>query len=561
VTTTPAGTQATRPAVPGAPASRADDRPPDAAPFAGTGTLLRFHLRRDRAMIGSWVAVVALFVLMTAAAFADTYQTTAERIPFARTVTSNSGLIALTGKPFDLLTTGGLTAWRIGGFAAALAGIMSYLLVVRHTRAEEETGRLELVAAAAVGRRAPLTSALLVTALADATLALAVAVPMAAAGLPVAGSVALGLAVGTAGWLFGAVAAVAAQLTQTGRAANGLAATVLGASYVVRGVADSAGPEWLGWLSPLGWAARTRPFAAERWWVFALPLVLSVLLVSLAVALNERRDLGEGVIPSRPGRPAAAPALNGSLALAWRLQRGSLLGWAAGFAVLGTIYGSIAETAADIFRDSPQLAETLQQFGIDPDTAVDSYLASTMGIGGIVAAGYAVQATLRLRGEEAGGSAESLLSAPLGRVRWAAGHLSVALLGSALLVVVMGLMSGVAHGLAAGDVRGEAGRMVVAGLGQVPAVWVFAGIGLALFGLLPHGTPLSWAAVVAGFLITWIGPAVNLPQWALDVSPFTHLPSLPVADPTVTPYAWLLAAAAALVVVGLAALRRRDLPL
>jgi len=547
-----------RPAT-GAPARR-EDRPPDAAPFAGTGTLLRFHLRRDRLMIGSWVAVIAVFAIFTAVAFADTYKTVAERIPFARTIEHNAGLVAVTGKPFDLLSTGGLTAWRIGGYCAALAAIMSYLLVVRHTRAEEESGRLELVGAAAVGRRAPLTAALLVAGVANTALAVIVAVALSAGRLPVGGAVALGLSLAAAGLVFATVAGVTAQLTQTGRAANGLAATVLGVAYVLRGVGDSTGPDWLSWVSPIGWSSRVRPFADERWWVFALPLALGVVALGLAYALNDRRDLGEGVIPTRPGRPEASPALNGSLALAWRLQRGAMIGWTVSFALLGVLYGSIAESAADLLRD-PQLAKTLARLGIDASTAVDSYLATTLGFGGIVAAGYAVQAVLRLRGEEASGTAESLLATPLARVRWAAGHLSAALAGSALLVGVMGLAAGVAHGLAVGDVGHEASRMLVAGLGQVPAVWVFAGIGVALFGLLPQRTSLSWAAVVAAFALTWIGPAVKLPQWALDVSPFTHLPQLPGGDATVTPYAWLLAVAAALTAVGLAALRRRDLPL
>ena len=45
---------------------------------------------------------------------------------------------------------------------------MSILLVVRHTRADEETGRAELVGAGVVGRHAPLAAALVVAAIADA---------------------------------------------------------------------------------------------------------------------------------------------------------------------------------------------------------------------------------------------------------------------------------------------------------------------------------------------------------------------------------------------------------
>jgi ABC-2 type transport system permease protein len=555
----PAGTAAPA-AAPGAPGAPDRAARPGAAPFAGTGTLLRFHLRRDRVMIASWVTVIALFVWATASAFADTYPTVADRVPFANTIRNNTGLIALTGKPFDLLTTAGLTAWRIGAFCGAMAAIMSYLLVTRHTRAEEETGRLELVGAAAVGRRAPLTAALLVAVVANAAMAVLVAVPMAAAGLPAAGSVALGLSFAAAGLVFAGVAAVSAQLTQTARAANGLAATVLGVAYVLRGVGDSTGPGWLSWLSPLGWPLQSRPYADERWWVLAIPLVVGVVLLAVGYALNAGRDLGEGVIPTRPGRESASPALSGSLALAWRLQRGALIGWSVGFAALGTTYGSIAESAADILKDSPQLADTLRQLGLDPDIAVDSYLATTTSIGGIIGAAYVVQSVLRLRGEETGGTAETLLATSLGRVRWAAGHLSVALLGSALLVSLLGLMAGLAHGIATDDVRGEVPRLLAAGAAQAPAVWVFAGIGIALFGLWPGRTAASWAAVVAGFVLTWIGPAMNLPQWVLNLSPFTHLPRLPIDPATPAPYLWLLAVSAVLLTAGLAGLRHRDLP-
>jgi putative exporter of polyketide antibiotics len=74
--------------------------------------------------------------------------------------TAGSGsLRALYGPVFDT-GIGGLTAWRTMAFGAALSGLMAILLVVRHTREEEEAGRLELVGAGAIGRRAPLAAAL-----------------------------------------------------------------------------------------------------------------------------------------------------------------------------------------------------------------------------------------------------------------------------------------------------------------------------------------------------------------------------------------------------------------
>ena len=55
---------------------------------------------------------------------------------------------------------GAVTAWRYGIWAAIFAALMAIFLVVRHTRADEEAGRLELVGSAAVGRLAALTAAL-----------------------------------------------------------------------------------------------------------------------------------------------------------------------------------------------------------------------------------------------------------------------------------------------------------------------------------------------------------------------------------------------------------------
>ena len=53
---------------------------------------------------------------------------------------------------------GALIAWRYLAYAALDAALMSIFLVIRHTRADEEAGRLELIGSTAVGRHAPLRS-------------------------------------------------------------------------------------------------------------------------------------------------------------------------------------------------------------------------------------------------------------------------------------------------------------------------------------------------------------------------------------------------------------------
>ena len=116
----------------------------------------------------------------------------------------------------------------------------------------------------------------------------------------------------------------------------------------------------------------------------------------------------------------------------------------------------------------------------------DTYFAAIMGLLGLVAAGYAIGAALRLRGEEASARVEPVLASPVSRWRWAASHLSFAILGPVLLTGAAGIAAGLAYGLSTGDVGHDLRRVLSQALVQLPAVWVLVGISAALFGLLPR---------------------------------------------------------------------------
>ena len=530
------------------------------AALAGARVLTRIALRRDRVVLPASVAAIAGMVIVTAASFASLYPTVRERVAFAGDVNANAGLRALYGPVFDPTTIGGLTAWRMGVFGAIGAALLSLLLVVRHTRAEEESGRLELIGAGAVARPAPLAAALATVAAADLALALLTALGLLLVGEPLAGSLALGLAFALTGWVFAAVAAVAAQVTASARLANGIACAVLGAAFLLRAAGDAAGddgPGWLTWCSPLGWAEQVRPYAGDRWAVLLAPLAATALLTAAAFALGGRRDLGGALVGERPGPPRASARLGSAMALAIRLQRGALIGWGTGLALAGAAFCGLADSVASLFDDNADLTELFQRLG-GVSGVVDAYLSSMAGLIAIVAAAYATQAVLRLRHEEAAGRAEPLLAAPVTRLRWALGHLLFAFAGSALLLLAAGLCGGVAYGLAAGDLGGQLGRVTAAMAAQAPAAWVVAGLAVALVGLLPRRATLSWAALVAFVLLGQIGPLLELPRWALDCSPFTHAPKLPGGDADPVALLGLTAVAAALTAAGLAGLRRRD---
>jgi putative exporter of polyketide antibiotics len=529
--------------------------------LAGTGGLVRLALRRDRFLLPLWVVLIPLVLASVVSATEEVYPNAAARVAYAATAASNPTFLALYGPVYDT-SLGGIIAERLGGLRVVVA-VISLLLVIRHTRTEEDMGRRDLVGSAVVGRHAGLLSALVVAVAANLGLAALTALLMSAQGLPVAGSIALGLSFALPGCVFAGVAAVTAQLTESAGGARGIAFLVLGVAFVLRVAGDIGGggdgSTWPSALSPLGWAQEVRSYGDERWWLFAVAAGVVVVLAAAAIMLSARRDVGAGVLPVRLGPAEAAPALRSPLALAWRLHRGLLFGWTIGLAFLGVVYGSLADSAEQMVEDSPQLRQVIEGLGGTGGMA-DLMLSTMLGIIAVIASAYAVQATLRMRTEETVERAEPLLATSVSRWRWAGSHLLFALLGPTIGMAVAGVTAGLAHGLRIGDVDGQLLRVAAGGVVQVPALWVLSGIAVAAFGLLPRlSAAFAWGAFALFLFLGQVGAMLRLDQWMLDVSPFTHVPRLPGGEFTATPVLVLLAITVALIAAGLAGFRRRDI--
>ena len=516
--------------------------------LTGTGALAKLAGRRDRIMLPAWIYILTALVAGTAYSFRKLYPTAAGREQFAAAAGHNPSLLSLYG-PLYGNSLGSLTAWRYGGFAALGAGLMSIFIVIRHTRADEETGRIELVGSAAVGRHAALTAALVMSA------------ALIALGLPAAGAISLALAIAGCGLVFTAVAAVTAQLADSARSARGLAIGVLGVVYLLRAVGDSAGargPGWLTWLSPIGWAELIRSFGAIRWWILALPLATTVVLGIAAGLLAAHRDYDAGLLPRRPGPPQAARSLRSPLALAWRLQRATLLGWVSGALIYGVIIGSAAKGITGLLG-SAEIRRILVKLG-GSAALTNAYLAAIMSFTGLIAAGYAISAVLRLRSEETDGRADPLLATSVSRISWGLSHLLVAAGGTILILAATGLGTGLGYVSRSPGGGSELAQLVGAGLAQVPAALVIAGLAAALSGLAPRFCAAGgWTALGIVVLMLFLGASLQLSHWVLDISPFTHTPKLPGGAVSAAPLVWLSAIAVALAVVGLLGLRRRDI--
>lgn len=522
--------------------------------LVGTATLARFTIRRDRVRIAVWIAALVGLVYAGAASTKGIYPTQADLDQAAALSRGSPVALAFNGPDQALDTLGGQVAFQIGASTLVLVGLMTLLLTSRWTRGEEESGRLELVRSMPVGRHAPVAAALAVVLGVNAVVAALVTVSLATLGLPVAGSVAMGLSFLTMGLVFAGVTAVTTQVSENTRVAGGLAGAVLAASFVLRAVGD-VGDGTLSWLSPIGWSQKLRPFAGEAWWALAVPLVATVALAAATRFLAARRDFGAGLVAPRPGPVRAAPLLGHPVGLAVRLERGAVFWWSVAVVVMGAAYGSLTNEVEQFVSDNDALQEMIARSG--GGSLTESYLGTSMLILALLAAGYAVQSVLRPRAEEQAGRAEAMLATRLGRVRWMAGHVAVTAVGCAVVLGVAGL----ATGLTAAAVMGDSGlvlRVTGAGLAYLPATWVVVGLGAALMGFAPRATAALWAVLAGAFVIGFLRELLDLPDWVADLSPFEHTPRLPAVDVAVTPLVVMTAIAVGLAAVGFAGFRRRD---
>ncbi|MFC7483458.1 hypothetical protein ACFQX7_30410 [Luedemannella flava] len=126
-------------------------------------------------------------------------------------------------------------------------------------------------------------------------------------------------------------------------------------------------------------------------------------------------------------------------------------------AVWGGVLGGSAKGIGDAKLDNAKIADLLSRLG-GSAAIVDAYLGAVLGITGLVVAAYTVQATLRLRGEEAAGRLEPLLATRTRRVQWALSHLAFAVVGTALLLAVAGPPAGSRTGRRSATSAGRRGR-------------------------------------------------------------------------------------------------------
>jgi ABC-2 type transport system permease protein len=523
--------------------------------LTGTTDLARFIIRRDRIRMVIWIASIVVLGGLTVAGIKGLFPTQAALVQTAAATQHNAAAIAFNGPAQGLNTVGGQVAFQFGAGGLVLVALMNLFMIGRLTRGEEESGRLEMVRSLPVGSHAPTIAASLIVAAMNVIVGVLTGAVLIGLGLPFGGSLVFGVSFILVGFFFAAIALVAAQMTENTRVVYGATGAVLGAAYVLRAIGD-IGDGTASWFSPIGVAQKTRPYAGETWWPFLLLIAATGVLIAAAIVLAGRRDLGSGLVAPRPGSPTASRTLGHPLGLAFRLQRGTLIGWGIGVLVGAVAYGWIAPTIDTFVGQNKALADLLAGGG--GASLTDSFFAYSFRTVALVGSGFAVQSVLRLRSEETGLRAESVLATPVSRWSWAASHLTVAFAGSLVLLIIAGLASGLTYGATGGDTN-YVPRLLGAALVYAPPMWLMVGLTMALVGLVPRWAALSWAVFAACLVVGFLGPVLQLPTWLQQLSPFQRMPELPAAAFTALPLITVTAIATAFTLVGLGGLRRRDI--
>lgn len=537
---------------------RRGSRSPASSPLAGTATMVRFALRRDRVRLPVWVLAHGLLVLYIGAALPQIAPQEQDLGELTVLLSQPVGRM-FTGPAFGMQDPSYETFFAAGymPYLFILAALMNIFLIIRHTRTEEQSGRAELIRAAVTGRHTALTAALVVACVANTAAAALVVVLTLAVGYATTGSVLVGIAAGLTGMAFAGVAAVTAQLSEFSRPAAGVAGAVLAAAFVLRALGDMAeiGGSALSWASPLGWAAQTAPYVHDRWAPLLLLAGLAAMTAALAYVLQDRRDFGAGLVRPRPGAARAHPALGHPWGLAARLQRGGLLGWGTGIVLLGVVDGAFTQAMIDAGEGMPEQLRAV--FG--SDALVEGYTAFLGSFMVLFVCGYAVFGMQTLRSEEDSGRTDAVLATPVSRLSYVGAHVASIAMGALLIVVLTGLGTGAAAAVVTGD-GSLVGEVLAAHLAVLPGALAVLGLCTLLYGGWPRAMALlGWTAVAVMGVFELFGDLLDLPETLLALHPLHHLASVPVEDFAAVPYVLVAGAAALLALLGLMALRRRQL--
>ena len=535
---------------------------PPAGPLSHLRTYSRFTWQRNWLRLLVWALVIVGLVGFVAAYYMRLFGHDDTALKEFGDLAAQPPLNALVGTISNPYVLGGALWCKSWMFAALMLQIGMLYLTTRNLRGDEDAGRAELMRAYPLGLHARLAATVWISCLACLVIGLVSGPIIAVTFAPSpydgssAGAYVFGLSVATMGILGVGIGALTNQLASSNGAANGLGVGIIAVFYVLRMLGDMNGTPALIWASPIGWGQKADPWGADRVWPLVLQVVLAAVCVAIAWVIEQRRDLGAGLIAQRAGSSRASRLTRTALGLGLRTQRASLIAWLVVVIITGDLLGGVVQKMADLIASTPEAFVLAGSGG----AVLDGTVALMGGIMALAISAFSIQSVSTLRADEEAGLAEAQLAGSVSRIGWALRRLAIALVATVLLLVIAGGVMGAAYVQAGGDASWTT-TCVQAVLIYLPAVALLMSVVVLGLGWWPRqAVAVSWIVLGAMFAVMIVGVALNIPQRVLNLMPFQALPAIP-ADPfRWTPVLVESGLAIALTVVGLVGLRRRVVP-
>ena len=565
--------------------------------FSNTSTLVKFIFRRERISTTIWIFCILALTLAVALAFPGLMKTEEDRASLAF-IMENPAMVAMIGPNYgvDNYTNGAMMSNMMLLFTVITVAVMNIFLVVKHTRRDEEEGRVELVRSLPVGRLSHLSATMIVCIIVNVLLSLLIGLGLFALQLEdmdLHGSLLYGISCGIIGILFASTTAVFCQLAQTSRGAVSYSFMFLGVAYLIK--CAEASHEVIAYLSPFSFVLKTEAYVRNLWEPVLILLGFSVIISLIAFRLNISRDLGEGIIPAKPGRKNAKKGLLSPSGLAGKLTRPMFIGWLITMLLLGMSYGAIFGDFGsfiegnDMFKkmmnitdeeliidkllsmNPEDLSETeaaiLEAFlashgdevSLDSSISIEMrFVTILMSIMAIASAVPTLMMLFKFRNEEKKGFNEHLLSRNVSKMKLLNCYFIRALITSVIMIfgVVFGLWSA-----AYASMEEPFGFMELfkTGIVYIPAIWFVLGIGLLIIAFLPRLTSIVWGILGYSFFAVYLGTLLQLPKWMAKLTPFGYVPQIPVEDMNWTKLFVLSALALVFMVIGFIGYKKRDM--
>lgn len=526
--------------------------------FANTGTLFRFALRRDRLFLPLWIIGVTALAVLCAPLFTQIAKSPAELSVYVETM-RNPAMIALCGPlyaepyTYGIMYTQMMTVWIL-----ILIGTMNIFLMSRHTRKDEEDGKLEVLRSLPVGRAAILSSAWAMAILANFLIGIFCAIGLAGLrieSMTVNGCLLLGTLFFAVGVFFAAVAMLFSQICSTSRGMTGGCFLTLGIFYLLAAMGNVSGST-LTYSSPFSIVFKSSPFAGNYIWPVFAVFAGTFATASAAMIMGTKRDLGAGLLPQRRGRAHAKKSLSSPFGLAFRLTGKTAVFWIITMFVLGMSYGSIFGDFESFVRQSEMLQMILDTAGAG-ENLVLSFIAYIALVMSLVSSIPVINCILKLRSEEKKNRLESIYARSVSKTGQFLPYITIAIILSVMLQLALSFSMWLAASAVMEDTL-PFPDVMMAGLVKLPGIWLLAGISAFLTGLLPKLTSLIWVYFGASFFVAYIGRLVKIPDVFVKASAFGSLPNYPIDEFRIIPFVAVTAIATTLLVSGAVLYEKRE---